>query len=265
MQKSLPPRYHIHSLDRGLRILELLARIREPLTLSRIAALMGLTLPTAYRFLFTLESLGYVEKDPEAKSYCLSPKVLALGYGAFQSSDLWQTAHPYLLRASREHGETFNLAILDGTDILYIDRVKTQKILTINLEIGSKLPAYCTSMGRALLAFLPREQAFKIIEQSEKKAMTPRTVLSTKALKGVLERVRKAGYAVNDGELALELISVAAPVRNRDGKVVAALNMAVNAAQYEKDAIHRKLAPVVKATALKISQALGFYEAVGHG
>ena len=85
---------------------------------------------------------------------------------------LWQTAHPYLLLDSRDHGETFNLAILDGTDILYINRIKTQKILTINLEIGSKLPAYCTSMGRVLLAFLPEEQALKIIEQSSKMPMS---------------------------------------------------------------------------------------------
>ncbi|MBU4426900.1 MAG: helix-turn-helix domain-containing protein [Proteobacteria bacterium] len=265
MQNSTQTRYHIHSLGRGLKILELLAQSREPLTLSRIAAAMALTLPTAYRFLFTLESLGYVDKDPDMKTYRVSPKVLALGYGAFQSSDLWQTAHPYLLRASRDHGETFNLAILDGMNILYIDRIKTQKILTINLEIGSKLPAYCTSMGRVLLAFLPQEQALKIIEQTAKKAMTPRTVFSTEALKGVLEKVRVDGYAVNDGELALELISVAAPVRNRDGRVVAALNMAVNAAQYQKDTIHLKLAPVVKAVALRISQALGFYEEADHG
>ncbi len=138
MQNNTQTRYHINSLARGLKILELLAQSREPLTLSRIAADMALTLPTVYRFLFTLESLGYVDKDPDMKSYRVSPKVLALGYGAFQSSDLWQTAHPYLLRVSRDQGETFNLAILDGTDILYIDRIKTQKILTINLEIGSK-------------------------------------------------------------------------------------------------------------------------------
>ncbi len=265
MQNTNPTRYHIHSLDRGLKILELLAQSREPLTLSRIAGAMGLTLPTVYRFLFTLEGLGYVDKDPELKSYRVSPKVLALGYGAFQSSDLWQTAHPYLLRASREHGETFNLAILDGSDILYIDRVKTQTILTINLEIGSKLPAYCTSMGRVLLAFLPEDEAMDIVKQTPKKAMTPRTLRTATDLKKALRRVREEGYAVNNGELALELISVAAPVWNRDGSVVAALNMAVNAAQYPEENIHLKLAPTVQEVAYKISQALGFHEEAGHG
>ena len=258
-------RYHIHSLDRGLKILELLAQNREPLTLSRIASAMGLTLPTVYRFLYTLESLGYVEKDPDMKSYCVSPKVLALGYGAFQTSDLWRTAHPYLLRASRDYSETFNLAILDGTDILYIDRVKTQKILTINLEIGSKLPAYCTSMGRVLLAFLPKNEAAAILDKTLKEAVTPRTLQTTQELENALESVRKDGYAVNDGELALELISVAAPVRNRDGKVVAALNMAVNAAQYQEENIPVKLGPIVKEIALTISQALGFHEEAPHG
>ena len=265
MQNNNPTRYHIHSLDRGLKILELLAQSREPLTLSRIAAAMGLTLPTVYRFLFTLEALGYVERDPDIKSYRVSPKVLALGYGAFQSSDLWQTAHPYLLRASREHGETFNLAILDGNDILYIDRVKTRTILTINLEIGSKLPAYCTSMGRVLLAFLPEDQGMAIVKETPKKAMTPRTLRTNRDLQKALQQVRQDGYAVNNGELALELISVAAPVRNRTGKVVAALNLAVNAAQYQEDNVHLKLAAIVKKVANKISQALGFREELGHG
>ena len=266
MQNITQTRYHIHSLDRGLKILELLAQSRgEPLTLSRIAGAMGLTLPTVYRFLFTLESLGYVDKDPDMKSYRVSPKVLALGYGAFQASDLWQTAHPYLLRASRDYGETFNLAILDGTDILYIDRVKTQKILTINLEIGSKLPAYCTSMGRVLLAFLPENEAADILKKTPKEAMTPRTLLTTKDLKNALNQVRKDGYAVNNGELALELISVAAPVRNRNGKVIAAFNMAVNAAQYEKENVPLKLAPIVREVAARISQALGFHEEASDG
>jgi IclR family transcriptional regulator, pca regulon regulatory protein len=241
-------------------MLELLAQSREPMTLSKISPLMGMTLPTAYRFLFTLEALAFVEKDPETKSYRVAPKVLGLGYGLFQSSDLWQTAHPYLVRASREYNETFNLAILDGTDILYIDRVKTQKILTINLEIGSKLPAYCTSMGRVLLAFLPTKEAVDIIERSSLDKKTPRTVATLDGLMAILDDVREKGYAVNDGELAVELVSLAAPIRDRDGKVTAALNMAVNAAQYDRGEAERRLAPVVKDVALKISHAIGFYE-----
>ena len=253
-------RYFIHSLGRGLKLLEMLAQSKEPMTLSRISVSMGLTLPTAYRFLHTLESLEFIERDSETKSYRVAPKVLCLGYGLFQSSDLWQSAHPYLVSASREYNETFNLAILDGVDILYIDRVKTQKILTINLEIGSKLPAYCTSMGRVLLASLPREKAAKIISESRREQMTPRTVVSLDGLMAVLEEVREKGYAVNIGELALELISVAAPVRDKDGQVVAALNMAVNAAQHDKERVGEELAPIVKQAALKISNAIGFFE-----
>jgi IclR family pca regulon transcriptional regulator len=262
MRKSMERRYFIHSLGRGLKILELLAQSREPMTLSKISVPMGLTLPTAYRFLFTLESLGFVEKDREMKSYRVAPKVLGLGYGLFQSSDLWQTAHPYLVRASKEYNETFNLAILDGIDILYIDRVKTQKILTINLEIGSKLPAYCTAMGRVLLAYLPMGEAVDIIAKSPMEQVTPRTVVSPDALKAILEEVREKGYAVNNGELAFELISVAAPVRDRAGKVLAALNMAVNAAQYDTGRVDEELAPIVKQVALKISHAIGFYEEI---
>lgn len=255
-------RYYIHSLGRGLKMLELLAQSKEPMTLSKISASMGLTLPTAYRFLFTLEALDFVERDPERKSYRVAPKVLGLGYGLFQSSDLWQAAHPYLVRARREYNETFNLAILDGPDILYIDRVKTQKILTINLEIGSKLPAYCTSMGRVLLAYLPVNHAMDILHRSAMEPKTDRTVVAPDALKAILESVKEKGYAVNNGELALELISVAAPVRDRHGKVVAALNMAVNAAQYGTGRVDEELAPIVMQVALKISHAIGFHEEI---
>lgn len=260
MQNAMEQRYYIYSLGRGLKMLELLAQSKEPMTLSKISAAMGFTLPTAYRFLFTLESLEFIERDPETKTYRVAPKVLGLGYGLFQSYDLWQTAHPYLVRASREYNETFNLAILDGVEILYIDRVKTRKILTISLEIGSKLPAYCTSMGRVLLASLPKGEAIDILAKSPMEQMTHRTIVSPEGLSAILEGVREKGYAVNNGELALELISVAAPVRDRDGKVVAALNMAVNAAQYATACVDEELAPIVMQVALKISHAIGFYE-----
>jgi IclR family pca regulon transcriptional regulator len=156
------------------------------------------------------------------------------------------------------YGETFNMAILDGTDILYIDRVKTQSILTINLEIGSKLPAYCTSMGRVLLAHLPPAEARCRILESRREVYTPRTLVDAEAIMTVLEQVRKEGYAVNGGELAQELWSAAAPIRNRGGAVVAALNMAVNAAQHEPAYIQSVMVPAVQETAERISEAMGY-------
>ncbi|PIP44712.1 MAG: IclR family transcriptional regulator [Deltaproteobacteria bacterium CG_4_8_14_3_um_filter_51_11] len=259
MQNNLESRYHIHSLAKGLNVLEALGQARRTMTLSEISERLGFSMSTAYRFLHTLESLGFVEKMADHKAYRITPKVLGLGYGAFSSSDLWQKAHPYLVNASREYGETFNVAILDGGDILYIDRVKTKQILTIDLEIGSKLPAYCTSMGRVLLAGLPRSEARRILKSSRLEKLTPRTIASALDIEAVLDVVARKGYAINDGEMALELRSVAAPVRDGTGKVVAALNMAVRASEYARERIDGELAPVVKGIALKISASMGYF------
>lgn len=257
MQKNTST-YHVHSLAKGLQILETLGQVAMPLTLSEISQRLGLSSSTTYRFLHTLEGLGFLERMPDKRAYRLTPKVLALGYSAFASSDLWQKAHPYLLAASEEYGETFNLSILDNTEILYIDRVKTKRILSMDLEIGSKLPAYCTSMGRVLLAHIPEERAVELLKRSRLIQYTQKTVVEIPKLLSILEQVRIKGYAINDGELALELRSVAAPIKDRDGKVVAAINMAVRASEYSLEKMENELSKIVMGLANKISQSLGY-------
>jgi IclR family pca regulon transcriptional regulator len=258
MQNPIEQRYFINSLARGLLLIEKMAEAGGPLTLSEIAKAMKMTLPTTYRFLYTLQAIDLIEKEADRKAYRITPKVLKLGYGVFKSSELWNTAHPHLLRASQKYGETFNLAILEKDQILYIDRVKTQSILTINLEIGSKLPAYCTSMGRVLLAWLPINEARKRLQLNPREKHTGRTVTDVDKLEEILTHVRRRGFAVNDGELAPELYSAAAPVFNRDGEAIAALNMAVNAARHDKDYLCRVMVPAVLHCANRISSAMGF-------
>jgi len=252
------PRYFTQSLAKGLKVLDAMARAGAPVTLSHVAEAVGVPASTAHRLLYTLEAEGYVERLPGTKEYRLTPNVLGLGFAFFQTSDLWQTAHPYLVKASRAHGETFNLAVLDGTDILYIDRVKTRRILSINLEIGSKLPAFCTSMGRVLLAARPAEEVRQILARTDRSRFTGRTVTDTEEILRLLEEVRRQGFAVNDGELAVELRSVAAPVRDRWGEVVAAVNLAVHASEYSSEDMRTRLAPVVMEVAGEVSRALGW-------
>ncbi len=259
MQNPTNQRYFINSLARGFALLEKMAEAGEPLTLSQVAESMAMTLPTAYRFLYTLQAIDLIEKEPDRKAYRITPKVLKLGYGLFKSSELWNTAHPHLLRASKAYGETFNLAVLEKDQILYIDRIKTQSILTINLEIGSRLPAYCTSMGRVLLAWLPMKEARKRLKCSHRNNYTRRTVTDLKKLELILSQVKKQGFAVNDGELATELYSAAAPVLDRQGNAVAAVNMAANAAQHEKDYLYKVMVPAVMECAGRISKAMGFF------
>ena len=257
----MAPANTIQSVVRAARIMEALADAGRPLSLSSIAGAIDVGLPTAYRFLRTLDSLGWVERDPDLKQYRIAPRMVRYAQSFFDTSDLWRNAHQHLVQARREYDETFNLAILDGTDILYIDRVKTRKILDISLEIGSKLPAFCTSMGRVLLAALPKAEARRRLERSSKKKFTRNTVTETAALLVILDEVNRRGFAVNNGEMAPELISAAAPVRNFDGDVVAALNVAVSAADYDPDALETTIIPTVVSVAARISQALGYVPA----
>ncbi|MFH1980394.1 MAG: IclR family transcriptional regulator [Pseudomonadota bacterium] len=254
-----PPSNTIQSVVKAANVMEALADAGKPLSLSQIAEAVDMGLPTAYRFLRTLEFLEWVERVPDLKQYRIAPRIVRLAHSFFDTSDLWSFAHQHLIQARREYNETFNLAVLDGTEILYIDRVKTKKILDINLEIGSKLPAFCTSMGRVLLASLPRAKAHRLLERSVRTPFTRHTVTDTTLLMKILDDVRSQGYAVNRGEMAPELISVAAPVRNHDRQVVAALNLAVDAGHYEPPEVETKLIPAVISVAERISKSLGFH------
>ena len=252
------PRYFIKSLNKGLIILEAFARAAEPLSLQKISKNLGISPTTMFRFLYTLEKIGYIEREEISKTYKLTPKVLALGHAIFHSSDLWQITHPYLVKTSKLLNETLNMAILDGTDILYLDRIKTQKIIGINLEIGSKLPVYCTSMGRVLLSGLSFEEAHDILLKSKREKFTARTLTDIKTIEKLLQKTKKEDYALNDGELAPELKSIAAPIRSESGRIVAAVNIAVNASQYDVSKMKDALLPELRKITGTISAALGY-------
>lgn len=253
-----PPANTVQSVVRAARIVEALADAGRPLSLSQVADAVGVGLPTAYRFMQTLDHLQWVVRDPELKQYRIAPRMVRFAHSFFETSDLWPIAHPHLVQARQEYNETFNLAVLDGTDILYIDRVKTRRILDIRLDIGSKLPAFCTAMGRVLLAALPSDEAHRRLARTRREPFTPKTVTEMKALMAALETARRRGFAVNQGEIAGELVSVSAPVHDVDGRVVAALNMAVRAEDYDQQAIEATLVPIVTTVAARISRALGY-------
>ena len=141
--------------------------------------------------------------------------------------DLRKVAFPYLDRTSKEVGETVNLAILDGTEIVYVERIRTEQILNINLHVGSRLPVHCTSMGKTMLAFLPEKRLGEVFKKMKLSCLTPHTITSKKALRKELERVRGRGFSTNNEEVCIGLRSVAAPVRNFTGDVIAAVNIAV--------------------------------------
>ena len=221
------------SIERGLAILSTFKPNRPLLGVSELAREVGLGRSTTHRYVATLSSLGYLEQDPPSRKYRLGPKVIDLGFSAINSMELRSISQPYLQRLSDETGYTANMAILDDTDIIYIERCRSAKKgpseVELDLHIGSRLPAYCTSMGRVLLAFLPLDQLEQYLARVVLTAHTPRTVSSVEKLRLALRNVRRHGYALVDQEYEIGLRSLAVPVYSPTGRVVATLNLSGSA------------------------------------
>jgi IclR family pca regulon transcriptional regulator len=223
------PRYS-QSLERGLAILACFTPQRPVLGIADIADHLGMSRLTTHRYVITLVALGYLEQGASRK-YRLGLKVTDLGMSALNSTGLREHARPYLEELRQHSHYTISLAVLDGPEILYVDRARSfrrgQSKIDLGLAPGSRLPAYCTAMGKMLLAYLPEEEQRELITEM-KLTLTkqgPNTITSKKALLPELDEIQSEGFAVNDEELAPELHSIAAPVRNEAREVVAAVNL----------------------------------------
>lgn len=250
-------RYFIEALHRGLRILETFSEETPQLSLAEIVEAVGLDKSTAFRFVYTLQTLGYLERDPESKRYRPGLKVLKLGYTALNSLDIVQLARPYLKELSEKTDEATNMALRDGAEIVYVVRISPLQIVNVNLRVGSRLPVYCTSMGKALLADLSPEELHELLGEGPYEALTPKTITEPDTLLAELERVNRLGYAVNDEELIIGVRSLAAPIRQTDGEVVSAINVSVSSARLTREEMEKQFAEAVVETAQWISQALG--------
>jgi IclR family pca regulon transcriptional regulator len=249
------------SLERGLAILSAFDSDRPLIGVSELSRELELSRSTAHRYIATLAQLGYLQQDPDSKRYRLGPKVLDLGFSAINSMDVREISAPHLRRLSDETGHTVNLAILDGTDVVYIERCRTaqpgQREIDLNLHVGARLPAYCTALGKAILAFLPEERREEIIARIEFTPRGPNTITDPQAFREELERIRIAGISVNDEELAYGLRSIAAPIRAHSGEVLAALNLAVHRTMVSMDELIARFGPAVTQTASDISLGMG--------
>ncbi|MBB3260302.1 IclR family pca regulon transcriptional regulator [Paraburkholderia bannensis] len=218
---------YVQSFARGLSVIRAFNAEHPEQTLTDVAAATGLTRAGARRILLTLQTLGYVEA--EGRLFRLTPKILDLGFAYLTSMPFWNLAEPVMEALSAEVHESCSAAVLDRTEIVYVLRVPTHKIMTINLSIGSRLPAYCTSMGRVLLSALDEDALDATLGASPLYAHTPRTVTDKEELKKIIAQVREQGWAIVDQELEGGLISISAPIRNRQGRVIAAMNISGNA------------------------------------
>jgi IclR family pca regulon transcriptional regulator len=244
----------VQSLERGLAVIRVFTRERPALTLSEVAAATGVTRAAARRFLITLMSLGYVRSD--GRQFSLSPRVLELGYAYLSSLSLPDIAEPHLESLVAEVNESSSVSVLDGDDIVYVARVPTSRIMTVAISVGTRFPAYATSMGRVLLAGLPEDELATYLSKVVLHRLTARTVATTTALRAEIQRARTQGWALVDQELEEGLRSVAAPVRDRTGRTVAAVNVSVAAARASIESVRRVLVPPLVATAARIEADL---------
>lgn len=249
---------YVQSLARGLAVIRAFDTDHPLMTLTEVAARTDLTRATARRFLHTLVELGYVRTD--GKTFALTAKVLQLGYAYLSGLSLPQLAQPHLEELSLKLGESTSAAVLDGTDIAYIARVTTRRIMNVGITVGTRFPAYATSMGRVLLAALPPAELKAYLAAAGIKPLTPRALGTPRELLAVLEKVRSQGWCLLDQELEVGLMSVAAPVYDGPTKVVAAVNVSLQAqsvaAQPDPDAYTAAVAKEIVATAKLISADL---------
>lgn len=244
----------IGGLAKGLKVIEAFGEDATRLSIAEVSKRTGLDRATARRCLLTLAQLGYADYD--GKFFALTPRILRLGHAYLSATPLPQIIQPFLDRLSEEVGQSASASVLDGTEIVYIARAAQRRVMSINLMPGSRLPAYCASMGRVLLASLSDDDAFDRLVRSERVASTPFTKTDAQQLMEELMTVRKQGYAVIDQELELGLCSIAVPLRNDRNLVVAALNVGAPAAQIPASELPARFLPPLQEVAAALRPTL---------
>lgn len=247
----------VQAVERALTILEALARAEGPVTLSSLSAEVGLHISTVHRLLNTLARRGFVEQEPYQGRYRLGLKVFEIGHRALYSLDIRAVARPFLRHLVEEFNETANLAVLDGTEVVYIDQVESKNMVKMLARPGTRGPAYCTGAGKVLLAGLPPFQLEKVLSNLNLYPYTPATITSVERLKKELEEIRQQGYAIDRGELEEGVRCVAAPIKNHEQRVVAALSVSGPSSRITEELLQSKLVEAVCRAARAISEALG--------
>jgi IclR family pca regulon transcriptional regulator len=250
------------SLARGLAVMRALAEEGPRLSIGDVARITRVSRASAGRCLHTLETLGYAAATQG--TYVLTPMVLSLASNylaaapnQFGVSAIARMAQPVLERVSKQLNESASLAVLDDADIIYVARAAARRILSVELEVGSRLPAACTSMGRVLLANLSGDLRSRYLNKMKLHAYTPHTIVNKARLRAELDRIRAQGYAIVDQELEIGLRSIAVPVRRKDDVVVAALNAGVHVARADSRALCREFLPVLQRAAEDITASIG--------
>jgi IclR family pca regulon transcriptional regulator len=242
----------VEAFARGLAVIRAFSVSHLALSVSDVAEVTKLARPTTRRLLLTLESLGYVRSVDGM--YELTPKVLELGTAYISARGMWDVARPHLATLVSQTKESSSMSQLDGSDIVYTARVAVPKIIGLSVQIGTRFPAYATSMGRVLLSELSPKELDRVLKLPSASGVIPRVKLSRKELDASLAEVRKRGWAMSDEQLSLGIRSIAAPVRDAKGDIVAAVNVTVNASETSISTLKSEHLPKLLATARAITE-----------
>ena len=250
-----PGDHYVQSFARGLAVIRSFSAAAPRQTLTEVAGRTGLTRAGARRILLTLQTLGYVESD--GKLFALTPRILDLGFAYLSSMPMWNVAEPLMEALVEQVKESCSAAVLEGTDILYVLRVPTRKIMRNSLGIGSRLPAYCTSMGRMLLAGLPDDEVLRLLRAQPLEARTRHTLTDPQALLAKVQQARRQGWCLVNQELEEGLVSMAAPITDRMGRTIAAINISGQANRTPPRQMQETMLAPLREAAGEISRRLG--------
>jgi len=259
--EACPPlrdeRLFVASLAKGIELLSVLARAQRPVSLPEAAALSGLDRSTTQRLLYTLRELGCLRQEDVSRRYVLGARVLDLAHGFLQADALRRIALPLLDDLARRSEETVNLTELDGADVVYVARFPSRHVVSVDLALGTRLPAWCTGPGRAILSHLAAGAREALVPTGPLPRITPHTARTRKEVLARIERAARDGFALNNQEAYIGDISVAAAILDRAGAPLGAVNIAVPFPRWTPERVLRDLAPLVTETARQVSRQFG--------
>ncbi|UDL87631.1 helix-turn-helix domain-containing protein [Mesorhizobium sp. PAMC28654] len=243
MDEEAATRDHVGSLERGLAVMEILARHPSGMTLTEMADEAGLTRAGARRFLLTLVATGYATQA--GRVFSLSPRLLTVARTWLGGASLWTFAAPIMRVVAAQLNEACSAAILSGQDVVYVARIPGRRILSVSLDVGTRLPAYCTSMGRILLAGLTSAELNTFLDQAAIERRTPKTITDIRLLAEAIGKAKTDGFAIVDEELELGLRSIAVPIRDRAERTVAAINVSTQSARFSVAEMEKEILPAL--------------------
>jgi IclR family pca regulon transcriptional regulator len=254
LDSDVNERDYVNSFARGLEVIRVFTRHMPKMTLSDVSHATGMTRATVRRFLLTLVREGYAESD--GKYFSLLPKVLELGFSALSSMDVWDVAQPIMNELSERLQESCFGTILDGDSVIYVARATSNRLVNVGINLGNRVPAYCVSTGRILLAALPEEKLRKYLDEVKLTKFTNNTVTSKVKLRGQIEEARQQGWSIVDQELEVGLRSLSVPMRDGSGVVIAALNVCCPSSRVTPEDMRTRVLSEALAASNRITQAL---------